>query len=376
MTDAFTIAAGRFWAIEPDALRSLLQIAAREGDLSALATRSGRPMNDAAAVDLRGDVAIIPVRGPIFRYAGLFTEVCGATATATLARDFQAALDNPAVRTIALDIDSPGGEVTGIHEFVNQVYAARSRKTIKAYVGGMGASAAYWIASAASQIVVDDIATLGSIGVVSTYTDTRQRDEKAGLRRVEIVSSASPDKRLDPATEKGRASIQAVVDRLADVFIGDVARNRGVSRERVINGFGKGGLLVGADAVRAGMANGLGSLEGLIRGEAPSVPPSQRADAPARRTATANPARTLQAIFDDRAAVSRGKAVPSSDGAIRKLGGSGRDEPAAKAGSSTWDSTAEKFGGTHADTPAAMKRMRTPEEIYAARAEAMRKPRA
>lgn len=369
MSGAFTIAAGMIWAIEPDSLRTLLQVAAREGDVSALATRAGRPMDGAPRVDLRGDTAIIPVRGPIFRHAGLMTEVCGATATATLARDFQTALDNPAVKTILLDIDSPGGEATGIHEFANQVYAARSRKTVKAYVGGMGASAAYWIASAASQIVVDETAMLGSIGVVSTYTDTRQREEKAGMRRVEIVSSTSPNKRLDPTSEKGRASIQAVVDQLADVFIGDVARNRGVSRERVVNGFGKGGLLVGADAVRAGMANGLGSLEGLVRGEAPRAP-SPAKNAPSnRRHAAATPSRTPQAIFDARAVANR-NAAPSWDGVVRKFGSTERNSAAAREPSPTgWDGTVDKFSG---DASASTKRLRTSAEIFAARTKTVR----
>lgn len=267
MIDAFRIAATQPWAIEPAALETVLQVADRLGNPEALATRMGRPLANTHNVEIRNDVAIIPIRGPIFRHAGLFTAISGATSTGTLAQDFQSALDNPAVKTIVLDIDSPGGEVTGIHELARQVHAARGKKAIKAYIGGTGASAAYWIASAASEVIANETALIGSIGVVSSYVDTSQRDEKAGIRRIEIVSSSSPQKRLDPATADGRAAAQKLVDSLGDIFVTAVALNRGVTAKKVIADFGRGYVMTGAEAVRAGMVDRLGSLEGVISGK-------------------------------------------------------------------------------------------------------------
>jgi hypothetical protein len=100
--------------------------------------------------------------------------------------------------------------------------------------------------------------------VVMTYVDTTARDEKAGIRKIEIVSSQSPKKRPDPATEEGRAQVQEMLDDLAAVFIEDVARFRAVSEETVLSDFGRGGVLVGARAVTAGLADGLGSFEGVL----------------------------------------------------------------------------------------------------------------
>jgi signal peptide peptidase SppA len=322
MIDAFRLASSQPWAIEPDALRTVLQVAARTGDPVALSTRLGRPLDNARNVEVRGDVALIPIRGPIFRHAGLFTEVSGATATGTLARDFQTALDNPAVRTIVFDIDSPGGEVTGIHELANQILAARGRKAIKAYIGGIGASAAYWIASAASEVIVAETAMVGSIGVVSSYVDTRERDAKNGIRQIDIVSSASPDKRLDPTSDAGRAALQRVVDSLGDVFVNSVARNRGVSAKKVIADFGRGFVMTGAYAVKAGMVDGLGSLEGVIAGKAarqPAIAPHRTATAALEpgivRSVASAPATavlpTTAAVTSERVAAPR---VPSARG--------------------------------------------------------------
>lgn len=276
MKDAFHLAASRPWLIQQESLESILQVAQRYGDPEALATRLGRPLDNARTVVMRGGVAVIPVAGPIFRYANMFTEISGATSTQVLATDIQAALDNKYVRSIVLDIDSPGGEATGINELAKLIASARGTKRIVAYAGGSMASGAYWLGSAADEIVIDETAALGSIGVVMSYLDTSVRDAKSDVRRVEIVSSQSPDKRLDPATDEGRAKVQEIVDALADVFVSAVAANRGVTKDKVLTDFGRGGVLIGTHAVQAGMANRIGSLESVIAELAGSASDSKR----------------------------------------------------------------------------------------------------
>lgn len=280
MKDAFAIAASRPWLIQREALETVLTVADRCGDpemvrrlreeaqadgsMQALQTRVGRPLDNTRYVSMRDGVAVIAIRGVIFRYANLFTELSGGTATGILARDIQTALDNPYVHGIVLDIDSPGGDASGINELGELIRAARTKKTVKAYGAAAVASAAYWLASAADELIVDATAQVGSIGVVMSYLDTSERDKKSDVRRVEIVSSQSPDKRVDPATDEGRAKVQSTVDALADVFVNAVAINRGVSVDTVLSDFGRGGVLIGAAAVKAGMADRLGSLEAVI----------------------------------------------------------------------------------------------------------------
>jgi ClpP class serine protease len=201
-----------------------------------------------------------------------FTQISGAVSTEVLATDIQAAIDNPAVRAIVLDVDSPGGAAAGINELANVIFESRGKKPIVARVGGTGASAAYWLGAAADRLYVDATGLVGSIGVVATFLDSSKRDEASGVRQVEIVSSQSPDKRLDVVTEDGRAKVQATVDSLAQVFIDRVATFRGVTSRHVIENFGRGGLVVGAAAVAAGMADALGSLESVIASSASMSP--------------------------------------------------------------------------------------------------------
>ncbi len=257
----------REWAIQPEMLRTILEVANRERsdniyELMQKQRETRLAMTEISSV--REDVAIVPVHGSIFKFANLFTQISGGVSLSVLMRDFTAALENPAINHIILDIDSPGGEANGVNEFAKTVFQARDQKNIVAYVGGMGASGAYWIASAASQIILDDAAFVGSIGVVTTYLDRSAKDAKAGVKEIEIISSSSPLKRPDPFTDEGRAVIQNRVDALQEVFVAAVAQNRGVSEETVLNDFGKGDVLIAKKAIAAGMADRIDSLEGLI----------------------------------------------------------------------------------------------------------------
>ena len=213
------------------------------------------------SAQVRGSKAHVPIHGPIFAKPNILTEWLGiGTVLSDVVGDIQAVLDNPDIESILLDIDSPGGTVTGINEAANFIKASSKQKPITAYVGGVGASAAYWLASAADEIVLDATSRVGSIGVVVAYPNPQGDDDGY----VEIVNSASPNKRPDISTKEGKSVVTKELDDLADVFIATVAENRGVSSNNVVSNFGQGGVLVGQKAISAGMADRLGSFEELM----------------------------------------------------------------------------------------------------------------
>lgn len=250
-------------AITEDHLRLMISIASRENlDVAAVEAQLGRKLDNTYDVRERNGVAIIPVVGPIFRYSNLFSQISGGASVQLLARDFAAALNNPDVRAILLNIDSPGGEANGIGEFADMVFAARGRKPITAYVGGYACSAAYWIATAADEIICSDSSVLGSIGTIAAIPDPSVEHEG----EVIFVSSQSPRKHADPTTEAGASDIQAILDAMTDVFMAGVARNRGVSVETVASSYGQGGVFVGGAAVTAGLADRLGAFEQTLAG--------------------------------------------------------------------------------------------------------------
>lgn len=260
---ALQFLASQAWALPPSMLADMEAIARRElqaGRLEALTTRDGESLSAAPAVETRDGVALIKVRGVVSRYASWMHDICGGTSTEALAKSLSAAIEDTKVRAVVLWIDSPGGQVNGLNEMAELIYQSRGAKRIVAYVGGQACSAAYWMASACSEVVIDATAELGSVGTVAGFRIQPQEGEQ----RIEIVSSNAPNKRLDPTTDAGKSAVQTIVDDLETVFIDAVSRNMGVARDKVLADFGRGGTFIGAKAVQQGMAHRLGSLEGLI----------------------------------------------------------------------------------------------------------------
>lgn len=202
----------------------------------------------------RNGVGILPVFGPIWgRYQWM-----------SLANDLTQLLEDPHIHAIVLDVDTPGGMVTGTQEFADLVYGARGEKPIVAFVAGMGASAGYWLTSAADEVVIAETGEAGSIGVQATYWDWSGFDEQMGIEEITVISSQSPDKNRPPTESRGLALLQARVDELASVFVAGVARNRDVSEQTVLSDFGQGDLIVGQRAVDAGLADRVGSFEDVL----------------------------------------------------------------------------------------------------------------
>jgi len=280
--NAFDIACAQHWLILPEALEKILAIANRDFDADvlvraradwenrkALATQRGAALDGTRTVEKRSNgVAVVPVIGPIMRYSNLMTEISGAQSLATFARDFTTSMSDPNISAIVLNGDTPGGDARGINEAAMMIAdaVAKNTKPILAYAGATLASAGYWVLGAVGKgaLTIDQTSVLGSIGVVATVEDTTERDAKTGKRTYEIVSSNAPNKRPNVATEAGRAQFQAVVDQLESTFIASVAKYRGVTTDVVKSDFGRGGVLVGEAAVKAGMADHIGSLESTI----------------------------------------------------------------------------------------------------------------
>lgn len=274
------------WLITADGLQTIVDVVSRERldpalaeqirveretRPAALAMRRGERLPNTTSVTVRDGVAHVPVIGPIVRYSDFFTRVSGLSSLEMIAADFGAALENPDVRGILLEFDTPGGEVTGVAALAEAIYAARRIKPVRAYVDGMAASAGYWLASATDRIEIDPAGMLGSIGTVLAVRDP----SKVDARSIEFVSSQSPHKRPNPLTDDGRAQYQRIVDQTTDAFIAAVARNRGITAEDVIARYGAGGLIVGQYAVQAGLADAIstfeGTLEQLARESAPGA---------------------------------------------------------------------------------------------------------
>jgi signal peptide peptidase SppA len=261
------------WAIAPDRLTEIQAIYAthlrgESIDIEAVEARIGRQLqNQSQGYQVQDGAALIPLRGVMAPRMNLMSQVSGGTSTELFARDVQAALSDPQVKSIVLLVDSPGGSVGGTQAAAAAVMAARGVKPIATYSDGTMASAAYWVGSAADRVYISSgVDQVGSIGVVASHVDVSQREAQLGMKTTEIV--AGRYKRIasqyGPLTESGRQSIQDQVDYLYSLFVGDVAAQRGVSTDKVLVDMADGRVFIGQQAIDAGLVDAIGRIEGVI----------------------------------------------------------------------------------------------------------------
>lgn len=285
------------WAIMPEYLEAIEAIAVRafDADVLQLVAGDGHRERMPASIEavaalgtrlegsrgstVRNGVAVVPMIGTVFPRASMIGASTGGTSLDALMHDLRVAEASADVQRHVLLVDSPGGVVSHVGEAADMLRSLS--KPVTAFVAGMGASLAYWLASQASELVLDRAASVGSIGVVASAS-RQEGPDQSGRRSYEIVSSSAPMKRPDLSTEEGRAAVQAEVDAIEAVFLADVAAGRRVSVDQVRERFGRGAMVPAARAVEMGMADRIGTLESVLQ-----VPGRTRATTGGRRARAA-----------------------------------------------------------------------------------------
>ena len=213
---------------------------------------------------LPSGIAVIPVTGTLVHRSFGLNPASGFQSYVRIEEMFLAAVDDPSVRGILFDINSPGGEAAAVFDLSDTIHAARGAKPIWATANETALSAAYAIASAADRIIVPRTGALGGIGVLAVHIDQSERDRKEGLKFSFITGGArkaAGDPHL-PLDDEARSSIQAEVDRVFELFIDTVARNRQLS-SAVIREM-EGDPVFGANAVRVGLADDVATFKASI----------------------------------------------------------------------------------------------------------------
>lgn len=258
------------WAILPSKLTAIMGVLSLRAsgervspDEIAAIVGAARPASQASS----GAVAVIPIFGTIVQRAGLLAESSGAVSTERISAAFHQAVNDPAVGSIVLQIDSPGGGVYGVAELAGTIFKARGPKPIVAVADSLAASAAYWIASAADEIVITPSGEVGSIGVFTAHEDWSRAFDGIGVT-VSLISAGkykTEGNYLEPLGEEARAAIQGRVDEYYSLFVRAVARGRGVSVDDVRGGFGQGRVVGAQQAVNLGMADRVDTLEATVK---------------------------------------------------------------------------------------------------------------
>jgi signal peptide peptidase SppA len=217
------------------------------------------PDPDERYYDVVEGVAIIPITGTLVAKSGYMRPWSGMTGYDGIRACLSLALADPAVRAVVLDIDSPGGEVAGCFDLVDEIYAARGTKPIRAILSENAFSAAYAIASACDQITVPRTGGTGSVGVIALHTDFSKALGGAGIT-VTIIQCGdrkSDGNEFQSLAPEALARFQADVDTMGELFINTVARNRGLAANAVRDT--QATTFLGAAGVKIGFADAVAS---------------------------------------------------------------------------------------------------------------------
>ena len=211
-------------------------------------------------------VAILPIVGSLVNRGAWIGANSGLVSYEGIAAQLREAQADPDVRAILLDIDSPGGEATGMFSTANLVRTVNEVKPVLAFINDVAASAAYGIASAAREIVVSPTSMVGSIGVVLTHLDRSGELEDRGVKPTLIHAGAHKvdGHPFGPLSDAVRADLQAEVLKIYDQFVGLVAEGRAGRISAAAIRATEARTYLGADAIAQGLADRVASLDEVI----------------------------------------------------------------------------------------------------------------
>lgn len=257
-----SVLAGRIGLQDPGLSPEASQFTGETIDTDGTGKRTGRPMfrrTDAG-------VAIIDVLGTLVNRGAWIGASSGLTSYEGIQAQIAAVRADPNTHSVILDIASPGGEAVGAFETAAAVRdLAKSKRTV-AVVNGMAASAAYAIASGATEIVTTETGVVGSIGVVLLHADYSAALAEDGIKPTLIFAGAHKvdGNPFEPLTDAVKTDLQAEVNAFYEKFLATVEAGRGSRTSRATARATEARTFIGDAAVKAGLADRVGTFESVL----------------------------------------------------------------------------------------------------------------
>lgn len=266
------------WALEPTYMENMSSVLRRwsagiDASPEVLATveaaQAARASRKAAVANLGGGIAVLGLYGLINQRASMVDGMSGSGGTSVerFTQSFREAMADDTVGGIIIDIDSPGGSVSGIQDLFDEIMSARGVKPVYGLVNSLCASAAYWISSACAQMFAVQGSLVGSIGVYMQHVDASEAMKMDGLNATYISAGKFKveGNSLGPMSAEALAFNQSQIDAFYSMFTGAVAKGRGVAIGQVRDSMGQGRCLMAADGLAASMVDGIDTFDGVVK---------------------------------------------------------------------------------------------------------------
>lgn len=260
------------WLIDPQVHKMLTDICTAHAgggneEAAQHALAESMPNNPAnRKYQVMGQTAVIPVEGVIGRKFSSSLKSSGVTSVDVLERMIKAAGNDDQINSLLLTFDSPGGIALGVPEAASAINQAKANgKTVVAYIDGLAASAAYWMAAQADVIVSMPSSQVGSVGAYMAVLDSSRAAEMAGYK-VELFRSG-PNKGMGmpgtSLTDAQRAMLQERVTKLGNDFKAAVRMGRGREiKDEVM----QGQTFDAATALAHGLIDSVGDFDAALSG--------------------------------------------------------------------------------------------------------------
>jgi len=220
--------------------------------------------------DVISGIAVIPIKGVLVQRLGwlwYYGDMLGVGGYDRIRLQFMMALADDDVEAIAFDVDGPGGDVAGLFDLVDTIYAARGRKPIAAILGENAFSATYALASAADpgRVWVPRTGGTGSVGVIYIHLSIQAWLEKTGIKPTLVTKGElkGEGSELFDLSEGAFDRLKADVLQVGEIFDATVARNRGMSKKDVSNT--QAGTFLGGKGVDIGFADAVAAPDEAFR---------------------------------------------------------------------------------------------------------------
>ena len=224
-----------------------------------------------------GNIGVIPVNGTLVQRGAYLRESSGMTSYQGITTTINNALADERVASILMYVNSPGGEAYGLFELANSLRALAQAdptvqsKPIFAFTDGVMASAAYAIGSSAARVYSEEIATVGSIGVIMVHRERSAKNAAEGIRVTYITSGTqkadgNSDEPLSPETQ---SRFQSKVNTIAQTFFNTVAASRQGADSKVSLSAQdiaalQAGTFLGGEANEKGLTDGVRTLRAVV----------------------------------------------------------------------------------------------------------------
>lgn len=257
----------------PEYAETILAVVGDKFDIKAGDFEIRNEERDKREISLRGDgTYVIPIVGAMTHRASFLDAMSGMQSYQSIQGNIQSALDNPKVKSILLELDTPGGSVAGAFDLHDFIKSASEQKPIYALAKDSACSAGYLLGAACTKFYTTQTGEVGSIGVVATLMDRTEKNKAQGVKPVivkagKFKTTGNPDEKI---SKEGMEYLQSRIDDSYDLFVKAVADARNLDEEAIRETEAR--VYRGEKAVSVGLADGIRTFDATIEELAKSAP--------------------------------------------------------------------------------------------------------